>query len=66
MRDEPPLHHDHFDMLVLHNHRHHLGWSDVEVGPDAECRVEDSEAFAKIIDADEGIPATHGNLKSAQ
>jgi hypothetical protein len=47
------------------HHRHHLGRSDVEVGPDAECRVIDSEAFAEIIDADEGIPAAHGNLHSS-
>jgi hypothetical protein len=40
-----------------------LGWSDVEVGPDAECRVEDSEPFAEIIDEDKGIPAAHGNLQ---
>jgi hypothetical protein len=33
--------------------------------PDAECRVEDSEPFAEIIDADEGIPAAHGNLHSS-
>jgi hypothetical protein len=52
-------------MLVPHNHRHYLGGSDVEVGPDAECRVEDSEAFAEIVNEDEGIPTAHGNLKSA-
>ena len=33
--------------------------------PDAECRVEDSEPFAEIIDEDEGIPAAHGNLHSS-
>jgi hypothetical protein len=49
-------------LLVLHNHRHHLGWSDVEVGPDAECRVEDSEPFAEIVNEDEGIPAAHGKI----
>jgi hypothetical protein len=30
------------------------------MGTDAECRVEDAEPLAKIIDADEGIPAAHG------
>jgi hypothetical protein len=44
---------------VLHNHRHHLGWSDVVVRADAECRVEDPEPFAEMIDADEGISAAH-------
>ncbi len=62
VRDEPPLHHDHFDLPVLYNHRHHLGRSDIEVGPDAECRVMDPEAFAEIIDEDERIPAAHGNV----
>jgi hypothetical protein len=33
--------------------------------PDAECRVEDSEPFAEIIDEDKGIPAAHGNLHSS-
>jgi len=33
------------------------------MGPDAECRVEDSEPFAEIIDEDKGIPAAHGNLQ---
>jgi hypothetical protein len=40
-------------MLVLHNHRHHLGWSDVEAGADAERRVVDPEPYAEIINADE-------------
>ena len=35
------------------------------MGPDAECRVKDSEAFAEIINEDEGIPAAHGNLHSS-
>jgi hypothetical protein len=35
------------------------------VGPDAECRVEDSEPFAEIVDEDKGIPAAHGNLQSS-
>jgi hypothetical protein len=43
----------------MHNHRHHLGWSDVKVGPDTESRVKDPESFAEIINVDEGIPTAH-------
>jgi hypothetical protein len=49
-------------MLMLYNHGHHPGRGDIEVGPDAECRVIDPEAFAEIIDADKGVPAAHGYL----
>ena len=35
------------------------------MGPDAECRVKDSEPFTEIINEDEGIPAAHGNLQSS-
>ena len=49
-------------MLVLYNHGHHPGRSDIEVGPDAERRVINTEAFAEIIDADKGVPAAHGYL----
>jgi hypothetical protein len=49
-------------MLMLYNNGHHLGWSDIEVGPDAECRVVNTEAFTEIIDADEGVPAAHDYL----
>ena len=65
MRNEPSLHHDHFDLLVLHNHRHHLGWSNVEVGPDAECRVGDTEPFAEVVNNNERIPTEYGNLHSS-
>jgi len=59
------MHHDHFDMFVLHNHWHHLGWSNVEVGPDAECWVVDTEPFTEVINNDEGVPTAHGNLHSS-
>jgi hypothetical protein len=48
-----PLHHDHFDFFTLHDYRHDLGWGDIEMGTDAECRVEDPEPFTEIINADE-------------
>jgi hypothetical protein len=35
------------------------------MGTDAECRVENPEPFSEIIDADEGVPAAHGNLHSS-
>jgi len=35
------------------------------MGTDAEHWVEDPEPFTEIIDADEGVPAAHGNFHSS-